>query len=100
MRLVQHRRFPVAHFVLIDERVSATTTEHLVSVAHRCAELLAARCNGDARHFTLIHNGSGLARCPDPHVHIVCARTRFQKGLIYLFIGLKNIFNLAPARAR
>lgn len=39
----------------------------------------------------MIQNGARLARRDWPHVHIVCARTRCQKGLMYLLLGLKNL---------
>lgn len=46
---------------------------------------------GNAHAFTLVHNGSAIARRNDPHVHIFCTRSRVQKGLLYLVIGLKNL---------
>jgi hypothetical protein len=92
MRLLQRRRFPVAHFVLIDD-AARLAPERLVGIARRGAERLARRCGYGPQHFTLIHNGSGLARRALPHVHIVCARARWQKALVYLYIGFKNLFD-------
>ncbi|MGQ0799293.1 MAG: hypothetical protein ACT4NL_04155 [Pseudomarimonas sp.] len=91
MQLVHRRRFPVDHYVLIDPE-GLSTPGTLIAEARRQAEALALRSTGDARNFTLIQNGPGLARCDWPHVHIVCTRTRFRKGLIYLFIGFKNLW--------
>ena len=90
MRLIRRRRFPVDHFVLIDDE-SRASPERLVAEARKRAEALAEETTGRRDHFTLIHNGAGVARRAKPHVHIVCARSRWQKGLIYLLIGLKNL---------
>lgn len=90
MQLVHRRSFPVDHYVLIDSDGLAEP-HALIAEAHRQAQGLALRCTGDARNFTLIQNGPLLARREWPHVHIVCTRTRFRKGLIYLFIGFKNL---------
>ena len=90
MELIHRRHFPVDHYVLVD--VDGTVPPGtLIAEAWRQAPMLALTSTGDARNFTLIQNGSKLARREWPHVHIVCAKTRFQKGLIYLFIGLKNL---------
>ncbi|HUP91778.1 MAG TPA: hypothetical protein VM074_05980 [Solimonas sp.] len=90
MRLVHKRRFPVDHFILIDE-FGAGAPEELIAEARRRAEPLALAATGSRDCFTLIHNGAGLARHESPHVHIVCARSRLQKALIYFFIGAKNL---------
>ncbi len=90
MQLVHRRRFPVDHYVLIDPE-GLLPPGTLIAEARRQAETLALRSTGDARNFTLIQNGPGLARREGPHVHIVCTTTRFRKGLIYLFIGFKNV---------
>jgi len=90
MQLVHRRHFPVEHFVLIDEE-EHLAPDALVALARRKAERLARAVTGDSRKFTLIHNGDGLARRMHPHVHIVCAHSRWQKALIYLLIGLKNL---------
>jgi hypothetical protein len=90
MELVHRRRFPVDHYVLIDPK-GLSDPHALIAEARRQAEVLALRCTGDARNFTLIQNGPRLARRDWPHVHIVCTRTRFRKGLIYLLIGIKNL---------
>lgn len=95
MRLIHRRHFPVDHFVLVDEE-GGCAPETLMASARREAETIALRVTGDRNKFTLIHNGGALARCAMPHVHIVCARTRMQKAMIYLLIGLKN---LLPARS-
>jgi hypothetical protein len=94
MQLIHRRHFPFDHFVLVDEDGDCPP-ETLIASARREAESIALRVTGDRNKFTLIHNGGALARCAMPHVHIVCARTRMQKALIYLLIGLKN---LLPAR--
>lgn len=90
LRLVHRRHFPVDHYVLIDPDASLSPGR-LIAHARLHAERLALHCTGDASCFTLIHNGAGLARRELPHVHIVCARSRFQKALVYLLIGLKNL---------
>lgn len=90
MHLVHRRSFPVDHFVLIDPE-GRVEPHALISEARRQAEILALRSTGDARNFTLIQNGPRLARRDWPHVHIFCTRTRFRKGLIYLYIGIKNL---------
>jgi len=90
MQLVLRRRHPVVHYVLIDEH-RCISTARLLAAAERHALRLALQTSGDCRKFTLIHNGSGMARRPLPHVHIICARTRWQKALVYLFIGLRNL---------
>lgn len=90
MQLFHRRSFPVDHFVLVDES-GAVPPEQLMVEARRRAEGLAQRATGDARNFTLIHNGAGVARRERPHVHIVCARSRLHKALVYLLIGLKNL---------
>ncbi len=90
MHLVHRRRFPANHYVLIDPE-NRSSPEALIAEARRQAETLAFSSTGDAGNFTLIQNGPRLARCEWPHVHIVCTTTRFRKGLIYLFIGLKNL---------
>jgi len=103
MRLIHRRRFPVDHFVLVDES-RMLSPERLLARARRYAGVLAAMSTGNAQCFTLIHNGAGIARYEDPHVHIICAQSRIQKGLIYLFIGLKNLvpvfLHLMPQRRR
>ena len=99
MRLIHRRHFPVDHFVLVDEH-GEYRPEALIAAARREAERLALRVTGDRSKFTLIHNGGALARYPQPHVHIVCARTRMQKALIYLLIGIRNLLPARPgARA-
>lgn len=90
MRLVHRRSFPVDHFVLLDPE-GRTRPDELIAAARRQAEALALRCTGDAGNFTLFQSGAGLARRAWPHVHIVCTRTRFRKGLIHLYIGLRNL---------
>lgn len=90
MQLVHRRSFPVDHYVLIDPEGLAEPGS-LIAEARRQAETLALRSTGDASNFTLIQNGTRLARRDWPHVHIVCTRTRFRKGLIYLLIGIKNL---------
>lgn len=90
MQLVHRRSFPVDHYVLIDPE-GLMEPHTLIAEARRQAEALALSSTGDARNFTLIQNGSRLARREWPHVHIVCTRTRFRKGLIYLIIGVKNL---------
>jgi len=90
MQLIHRRHFPVDHYVLVDE-IGNVAPHRLVAEARRRAGRLAAAATGDAQNFTLIHNGSGLARRAMPHVHIICAATRFQKALIYLLIGIKNL---------
>lgn len=100
MRLVHRRCFPVDHYVLVDT-AGDTAPERLIAEAQRQAEALALRSTGDPQRFTLIFNGARLARRAIPHVHIVCARSRFHKGLIYLLIGLKNLVaDLLPAAER
>lgn len=96
MQLIHRRHFPVDHYVLVDKS-GRVTPETLVAEARRQAEDLAARSTGNRQSFTLIHNGSGIARRPWPHVHIVCARSRPLKALVYLLLGLKNIL---PALSR
>lgn len=90
MRLIHRRRFPVDHYVLVDEARSVPPGR-LVAEARRRAERPAERATGDRDSFTLIHNGAGIARRASPHVHIICARTRRLKALLYLYIGLKNL---------
>jgi hypothetical protein len=90
MQLIRRRRFPADHYVLVDEG-RAMPAAQLVAEARRRAESLAQTCTGDRESFTLIHNGAGIARRALPHVHIICARSRRQKALIYLFMGLKNL---------
>lgn len=97
MRLLHRRRYPIDHYVLIDDHGTLPADE-LVASARRQAEALARKSTGNAQGFTLIHNGAGIARRQTPHVHILCTRTRFQKGLLYLVIGIKNLFSM-PARA-
>lgn len=97
MQLIHRRHFPVDHFVLVDEEGQCPPETLMVS-ARREAESIALRVTGDRNRFTLIHNGGSLARCAMPHVHIVCARTRMQKALIYLLIGLKNLLPAGPVR--
>jgi hypothetical protein len=97
MQLVHRRRFPVDHYVLFDPD-GLSSPERLMLEACRQAGTLALRSTGDARNFTLIQNGPCMARRNWPHVHIVCTRTRFRKGLIYLYIGVKNL--LAGLRER
>ncbi len=58
-------------------------------MAMACSEKLPITIANSA--VTLIHNGSGMARRPLPHVHIVCARTRWQKALVYFYIGMRNL---------
>ncbi|HEY8023361.1 MAG TPA: hypothetical protein VIF60_02260 [Burkholderiaceae bacterium] len=91
MQLIHRRHFPVQHYVLVDEDLEFTP-EALLAMARSQASHLAELTTGDASNFTLIHNGEGLARRAKPHVHIVCARSRFGKALVYLAIGLKNLF--------
>lgn len=91
MRLILRRRFPVTHYVLVDAARRASP-ERLIVRARRCAGAIALRATGHAEQFTLIHNGAGLARRAAPHVHIVCARSRFEKALVYFLIGWKNVF--------
>lgn len=90
MKLFHRRSFPVHHYVLVDQEGSASLPS-LFAEAQRLAGDLALQSTGDARNFTLIHNGGLLARREWPHVHIVCARNRFHKWLIYLLIGMKNV---------
>jgi len=90
MQLILRRHFPVLHYVLIDE-CREFTPEALLATACVHASRLAQAATGDPGNFTLIHNGDGLARRPKPHVHIVCARSRLQKALIYILIGFKNL---------
>lgn len=90
MQLVHRRRFPVDHYVLVDHDGNVDP-QALIAEARRQAEALAERSTGNAANFTLIQNGARLARRDWPHVHIVCARTRCQKGLMYLLLGLKNL---------
>ena len=92
MQLVHRRSFPVDHYVLIDPD-GLSDPHTLIAEARRQAETLALRSTGDARNFTVIQNGSRLARREWPHVHIVCTRSRFQKGLIHLYIGFKNLLS-------
>ena len=91
MRLIHCRRYPVDHYVLVGATGAAAEPQRLLRLAQRLASVLARRSTGRPGGYTLIHNGSGVARRSDPHVHIVCTRTRFAKGLIYLLIGLKNL---------
>ena len=91
MQLIHRRHFPVEHYVLIDENGELSPAS-LVALARSHAEKLAEAVTGDKNKFTLIHNGEGLARRARPHVHIVCAHSRFQKALIYFIIGLKNLW--------
>jgi hypothetical protein len=93
MRLVHQRHFPIDHYVLIDEG-GDLEPGYLVAEAWHQALHLAAESTGASGNFTLIHNGSGIARRSKPHVHIVCTRTRFQKGLLYILIGIKNLLPL------
>lgn len=90
MQLIRRRHFPVDHYVLVDESGTVPAAQ-LVAEARCRAAVLAQRCTGDRDNFTLIHNGAGFARRALPHVHIICARSRRQKALIYLFMGLKNL---------
>jgi hypothetical protein len=90
--LIHRRRFPVDHFVLVVDNGSVDP-EVMMLIAHRRASDLALRTTGDRGNFTLIHNGSALARRPDAHVHIVCAGSRAQKAMMYLLIGLKNLLS-------
>lgn len=90
MILIHRRRFPLDHFVLVDAE-RALPPDQLVAEARRRATALADASTGDAHSFTLVHNGSGIARRDDPHVHIFCTRSRMQKGLLYLVMGLKNL---------
>ncbi|MBD8527112.1 hypothetical protein [Pseudomarimonas arenosa] len=90
MQLVCRRRFPVVHYVLFDESGRASD-RGLLKAARQQAERLALQVNGRADGFTLIYNGRMLARVAKPHVHIVLARSRWHKALIYLLIGLKNL---------
>jgi hypothetical protein len=90
VQLIRRRRFPVHHYVLVDDGHAVSATQ-LVAEARRRAGPLAERCTGDRDSFTLIHNGCGIARRAVPHVHIICTRSRRQKALIYFFMGLKNL---------
>jgi hypothetical protein len=63
----------------------------LIAEALQQAEAMALRSKGDPSNFTLIQNGPRLARREWPYVYIVCSSTRFRKGPIYIFIGLKNL---------
>jgi hypothetical protein len=99
VRLIHRRHFPVDHYVLVDE-AGTVTGEQLIAEARRRAEGLAERSTGDRHGFTLIHNGAGIARRADPHVHIICARSRRWKGLVLLVIAIKNLLPFFdPARA-
>jgi hypothetical protein len=91
MQLIHRRSFPVDHYVLVDND-GDSSPDRLIAEARRQAEGLALHSTGDAQSFTLIQNGSLLARRSWPHVHIICARSRFQKGMLYLVIGFKNVF--------
>jgi hypothetical protein len=90
LTLLHRRRFPVQHYVLVDLARSATP-EALLAAARRHAEVVSLRLTGHADRFTLIHNGGGIARRALPHVHIVCTGSRWQKGLMYVLLGLKNL---------
>jgi hypothetical protein len=90
MQLIHRRHLPVDHYVLVDE-AGTLPPQFRVAEARRCAGPLAASATGNAQNFTLIHNGAGLARRSVPHVHIICAASRFEKALIYLIIGIKNL---------
>ena len=90
MVLIHRRRFPLDHFVLVDAE-RTLPPDQLVAEARRRAAVLADASTGDAQAFTLMHNGSGIARRDDPHVHIFCTRSRVRKGLLYLVIGVKNL---------
>ena len=96
MRLIRRRRFPVDHYVLVDD-AGLGEAEDLLAHARRRAELLALQSTGNAQNFTLIHNGAGLARCPAAHVHIVCTRSCRGKALVYLMMGLKNLLGVRAA---
>ena len=91
MLLIHRRHFPVDHYVLVDD-LGTMPSHRLVAEARRQAEALAESATGDPLNFTLIHNGPGLARRSMPHVHIICAASRFQKAMIFLVIGIKNLF--------
>lgn len=91
LRLVHRRHFPVDHYVLIDERGDIPAGA-LIAEARERAETLAAASTGSRNRFTLIYNGSELARRAKPHVHIICARSRTQKALVYFYIALRNLY--------
>lgn len=90
MKLVHRRQFPVDHYVLVDDQRDVAP-EALMVEARLRAEDLAERSTGNGSNFTLIHNGSGIARRVDPHVHIFCAGSRRMKGLILLTVAFKNL---------
>jgi len=90
-RLVHRRHFPVDHYVLIDERGDMPAAA-LIAEARERAEPLAAAATGSRNRFTLIYNGPELARRAKPHVHIICARSRTQKALVYFYIALRNLY--------
>lgn len=98
MQLLCRRRFPVLHYVLIDPTGQASDRQ-LLRAAREQATRLAIEATGQGENFTLIYNGRLLARVAKPHVHIVLARSRWHKGLIYLLIGLKNLLPQFRARA-
>jgi len=88
MQLIHCRSFPVDHYVLVS---AEGDTGALLSEARRQAAVLATASTGDARNYCLMLNGERLARRVVPHVHIICARSRLLKGLVYLYIGTKNV---------
>lgn len=90
MRLFHRRRYPVDHYVLVDD-AHDVAPETLIAEARRRAGRLAERSTGDARNFTLIHNGEGVARRSDPHVHIFCTRSRRMKGAMLLVVAIRNL---------
>ena len=90
MQLIHRRHFPFDHYVLVDEE-GKLAPDVLVAEARRQAVHLSAEITGGPENFTLIHNGTGIARREKPHVHIVCTRSRFEKALMYLLIGIKNL---------
>ncbi len=89
MQLIHCRHFPVDHYVLV---CASGEIGPLLTEARRRAESLARASTGDPRNYCLMFSGERLARRAVPHVHIICARSRFLKGLAYLYIGLKNLF--------
>lgn len=91
---MHRRRLPFNHFVLLDEKSTQGSAELLLE-AIRVAPGLALRAAGHPDRYTLIHNGAMLARKPLAHVHIVCTRSRFWKGVAYVLIGLKNLIGSA-----
>lgn len=90
MKLFHRRHFPLDHYVLVDDAHNVSPAR-LLAEARRRAEGLAQRSTGDRDGFTLIHNGGGVARRPDPHVHIFCTRSRRMKGVLLMVIALKNL---------